>query len=44
MNPLVYSLGFNAAYLIPEFLICCIILRLLPIKRLLVAMGGSPRS
>lgn len=41
MNPLVYSLAFNATYLIPEFLICCLILRLLPVKRLLAAMGQS---
>ena len=41
MNPLAYSLAFNATYLIPEFLICCLILRLLPVKRLLAAMGQS---
>lgn len=41
MSPFVYSFVFNASYLIPEFLICCIILRLLPIKRLLAAMGGQ---
>lgn len=43
MNPLAYSLVFNATYLIPEFVICCIILRLLPIRRLLAAMGGQSR-
>lgn len=43
MNPLAYSLVFNATYLIPEFVICCIILSLLPIRRLLAAMGGQSR-
>lgn len=37
-----YSLTFNASYLIPEFLICCIILKFLPIRRLMDAMG-EPR-
>lgn len=38
MNPMLYSLTANAAYLLPEFIICCIILKLLPLKRLLNAM------
>lgn len=40
MNPLVYSIVFNATYLIPEFLICCLILKVLPVSRLLEAMNG----
>lgn len=36
-----YSLTFNASYLIPEFVICCIILKLLPIRRLMDAMGAE---
>lgn len=34
MNPLWYSLTFNATYLLPDFLICCLILKFLPVKRL----------
>lgn len=33
--PWLYSLTFNATYLIPEFIICCLLLKFLPIKRLL---------
>lgn len=38
-SPVVYSLVLNGSYLITEFLICCIILKLLPVQRLLEAMG-----
>ena len=34
MNPLLYSFVFNATYLIPDFIICCAILKLLPLRRL----------
>lgn len=34
MHPAVYSLVFNATYLVPDFIICCVILKLLPVKRL----------
>ena len=34
MNPAVYSMVFNATYLVPDFIICFVILKLLPIKRL----------
>ena len=37
-SPLVYSLVFNGTYLVPECIICLIILRFLPIQRLLSAM------
>lgn len=43
-SPLVYSLIFNGTYLVPEFIICTVILRLLPLERLLAAMDPqSPR-
>ncbi|HBT79879.1 MAG TPA: energy-coupled thiamine transporter ThiT [Selenomonas sp.] len=43
-SPLVYSLVFNGTYLVPEFIICTVILRLLPLDRLLAAMDPqSPR-
>lgn len=43
-SPLVYSLVFNGTYLVPEFIICTVILRLLPLERLLAAMDPqSPR-
>ena len=38
-SPLAYSLVFNSTYLIPEYIICCLVLRLLPLKRLLAAMA-----
>lgn len=37
-SPYLYSLTFNAAYLLPDFLICFLLLKFLPIKRLLAAM------
>ena len=36
-----YSLTFNATYLIPEFLICFLLLRFLPITRLVHAMDAN---
>ena len=41
MSPAIYSLTVNAGLLIPECLICCIILKFLPVKRLLDAMDKS---
>ncbi len=38
MSPVIYSLAANASYLVPEFVICCVILKVLPIERLLAAM------
>lgn len=38
MSPIIYSLTANATYLLPESIICCVILKILPIKRLLAAM------
>lgn len=39
MSPVIYSLTVNASLMIPECLICCLILKLLPVRRLLSAMG-----
>lgn len=36
-----YSFLFNITYLLPECLICCLILKLLPIKRLISAMEAA---
>ena len=38
MSPYLYSLVFNATYLVPEAIICLVILRILPVPRLLTAM------
>ena len=38
ISPIIYSLTANASYIIPEMLICCFILKILPIKRFLDAM------
>lgn len=34
MSPILYSATYNATTLVPDFVICCLILRLLPLKRL----------
>lgn len=39
MNPAVYSIVFNATYLLPDFIICCILLKLLPVKRLFATLS-----
>jgi len=38
MSPYLYSLVFNATYLVPEAIICLVVLRVLPVPRLLAAM------
>ena len=38
VSPYWYSMVFNATYLIPELIICLVILRVLPVKRLLFQM------
>lgn len=40
-SPYWYSLVFNATYLIPELVICLVILRVLPVKRLLLQMRNG---
>lgn len=37
-SPIIYSLTVNATTIIPECLICCVLLKVLPIERLLNAM------
>lgn len=34
MSPVWYSLVFNATYLVPEMLICCLALKVLPVKKM----------
>ncbi len=44
-SPLLYSLIFNGTYLIPEYIICALMLRFLPLDRLLQAMDPQhPRQ
>ena len=38
MSPVIYSLTANATYLVPELIITCLILKFLPVQRLLDAM------
>ncbi len=38
MSPYWYSMVFNATYLVPELMICLVVLRALPVKRLLFQM------
>ena len=38
ISPIIYSLTANATYLVPEMIICILILKILPVKRLLSAM------
>jgi len=39
MSPILYSITANATYLVPELIICLLILKFLPVKRLLNAMN-----
>ena len=43
-SPYLYSLLFNAAYLLPELLICLFILKVLPVKRLLLQMHNTTKN
>ena len=38
VSPIIYSLTANATYIIPDMIICILILKFLPVKRLLDAM------
>ena len=38
MSPIIYSLTANATYLVPELLICLLILKILPVQKLVDAM------
>jgi len=38
MSPIIYSITANATYLVPELIITCLILKILPVQRLLDAM------
>lgn len=45
VSPIIYSLTVNATYIVPEMLICCAILKFLPVERLLAAMDkNSPQN
>ena len=41
ISPVIYSLTVNASMIIPECLICCVLLKILPIERLLNAMDKN---
>lgn len=41
MSPVLYSLAFNASYLIPEMLICCLILKVLPLKNIRMTLAHN---
>ena len=43
-SPLIYSLIFNASYLVPECVICFILLKILPIDRFLEAMDSKSEA
>ena len=38
MSPIIYSLTVNASMIVPECLICCVLLKILPTERLLNSM------
>ena len=40
-SPIIYSLVTNATYIVPELIICLVILKVLPVKRLLAAMHSD---
>lgn len=35
VSPVYYSLVFNATYLVPELIICCLLLKVLPVQKLI---------
>lgn len=37
-SPLMYSIIFNGTYLLPDIVICCIIMKFMPLKRIMAAM------
>ena len=40
MSPIIYSLTANASYLVPEMIITLLILKILPVQRIIDAMKG----
>ena len=44
MSPIIYSLTANATYFLPECIICFVILKFLPLERLLKFMDQKNRS
>ena len=40
-SPVIYSLATNASYILPDMIICLVILKILPVKRLLAAMDHN---
>lgn len=43
-SSVIYSLTANATYILPEFLICCVILKLLPVEKFLTPTAHEERS
>ena len=44
-SPVIYSLTVNASLILPEMLICCAVLKFLPVEKLIAAMDkNSPRN
>ena len=43
VSPVIYSLSVNATYIVPEMLICLVLLKFLPVERLLNAMDKNSR-
>ena len=43
-SPVMYSLATNAMYIVPEMIICLVILKVLPVQRLLAAMHRAEDS
>ncbi len=41
MSPVIYSLAANSTYMVPEIIICLLILKILPVQRLVDAMDRS---
>ena len=40
-SPYLYALTFNATYLLPEFVICFVLLKILPVQKLIHAMDHA---
>lgn len=43
VSPVYYSLVFNATYLVPEMIICCLLLKVLPVRKLVESIDTHPQ-
>ena len=44
MSPILYSLTVNASLIVPEFIICCLLLKYLPLDKIIASMASEFHS